>query len=90
MLADRLHDRKFCTQAFAVDRLDGGYRGRIRPADWDRFFARYTQLLVHHAQLARAAGGVELFVVGTELDSAASGPAGRGELWTSLVRAKIK
>lgn len=65
-----------------VDVLDGSFRGLIRPADNDAWFASYTRMVVHYATLAQAAG-VTTFVVGDEL----TGVQGDRERWAAVIAA---
>lgn len=67
-----------------VDVLDGSFRGLIRPTDYDTWFAAYTGMLVHYAQLAQSVGA-PLFVIGDEL----TGVQGDRDRWPPLI-AKIR
>jgi GTA TIM-barrel-like domain len=49
-----------------VDARAGGWRGRFRPADADRWFAGYRAMVDHYAALAQSLG-VEALQIGTEL-----------------------
>jgi hypothetical protein len=58
-------------------------RGDTQPDDWETWYANYTTFILHYAELAEQ-NGVEIFVVGTEIDPAAMeghpyGPAGGGQ-----------
>ncbi len=47
---------------------DGKWRGKIQPPSWDAWFAQYRKFIRRFAALAEA-GGVEMFIVGSELVS---------------------
>lgn len=64
------------------------WRGEIRfetEAEWQRFFAGYTDFIVHQAELAEAAGA-HAFCVGTELDATAH----RQAEWRAVIAAVRK
>jgi hypothetical protein len=42
---------------------------RFNSEQWDKWFAAYTEMILHYAQLAEA-NGVEMFCIGTELNTA--------------------
>jgi hypothetical protein len=63
-----------------VDVRDGTFRGLIRPADYDTWFAAYTRMLVHYAEIAQEASA-PLFVIGDEL----TGVQGDRERWPPLI-----
>jgi hypothetical protein len=44
------------------------WRGSMKPADWDKWFTSYTNLMLYYAQLAQE-NQVEVLVVGSELVS---------------------
>jgi hypothetical protein len=67
-----------------VDVMDGTWRGAIRPADDEAWFASYTAFIVRYARLAQA-GGVEMFCVGTEL--ATMSDARQAARWASVIAA---
>ncbi len=67
-----------------VDVKDGTFRGLIRPADYDTWFAAYTAMLLHYAQLAQAVGA-PLLVIGDEL----TGVQGDRDRWPPLI-AKVR
>lgn len=65
-----------------LDRLaDGEWRGTLRPTDWRAWWDSYRTFLLHHAQIAEAAGA-EIFSVGSELGSTEHD---RAE-WSRLIR----
>jgi hypothetical protein len=51
-----------------VDVVDGTWRGAIDPVDKDGWFASYRDFITHYAEIAQNSG-VELFCIGTELES---------------------
>jgi len=51
-----------------IDLFDGHWRGEIEPRDVKAWFDSYRAFIVHYAELAQA-GDVEMFCVGTELNS---------------------
>jgi hypothetical protein len=63
-----------------LDRSTGTFRGRYVPADPRSFFANYTTILDHYADIAQA-NGVTLFFVGSENDSIARFTAS----WKALI-----
>jgi hypothetical protein len=63
-----------------VDLEDGRWRGSIAPDDPARWFESYQQFLLPWADLAQA-GGVETFVVGTEL----AGTLAHAEAWGQVI-----
>lgn len=65
-----------------VDVADGTFRGLIRPADYDVWFASYQAMLLHYAAIAQAAGA-PLFVIGDEL----TGVQGDTVRWPPLIAA---
>ncbi len=67
-----------------VDVRDGSFRGLIRPADYDAWFAAYSVMLLHYAAIAQEVGA-PLFVVGDEL----TGVQGDRERWPPLI-AKVR
>ncbi|WP_354698401.1 hypothetical protein DSM112329_04076 [Paraconexibacter sp. AEG42_29] len=65
-----------------VDVADGTFRGLIRPADYDVWFAAYREMLLRYARIAQTAGA-ELFVIGDEL----TGVQGDTVRWPPLIAA---
>lgn len=63
-----------------VDVTGGTDRGKISPADLDRWFASYRAFITRYAALA-AELGVEQFAVGTEL----SGVSGERDRWLAII-----
>lgn len=63
-----------------VDVADGTFRGFIRPADYDAWFASYRRMLLRYAQIAQDAGA-SLLVIGDEL----TGVQGDRERWPPLI-----
>lgn len=63
-----------------VDVADGSFRGDIAPADRAAWFASYTTMVDHYADLA-AQGGAEMMVIGTELTSMSTDDAA----WRALI-----
>ena len=47
---------------------EGEWRGKIAPTNWDDWWTRYTQFILHYAHLA-AQTKTEVFIVGSELIS---------------------
>jgi hypothetical protein len=64
-----------------LDRLDGGWRGRIAPSSIRRWFKSYGQFILEFARIAQA-HHVDAFAVGSEMVSL-SGQSGR---WRRLVK----
>jgi hypothetical protein len=62
------------------ERPPGGWRGTLRPDDWDAWWASYANFTLHYARLAERSG-VSLFSVGSELLSTEA-QAGR---WRALI-----
>ena len=67
-----------------VDVLDGTWRGAIRPADAEAWFASYTAFIVHYARLAQQSG-VEMLCIGTEL--ATMTDARHAARWAAVIAA---
>lgn len=63
-----------------VDVLDGTFRGDIQPSDRTAWFESYERFISRYADLA-AAGGAEMYSVGTELESLST----ETESWYSLI-----
>ncbi len=63
-----------------VDVRDGTFRGEVAPADRERWFASYGELVDRYAELAERAGAAQ-FVIGTELTSM----SGEGDAWRELI-----
>jgi hypothetical protein len=61
---------------------DKDWRGTLRPADWEKWFKNYREMLLHFAWIAEQ-NKVDVLSVGSELVSAEKE---RGE-WTKLIRA---
>jgi hypothetical protein len=57
-----------------VDLWDGMWRANINPGDRDAWYAKYTDMIVHYAQIAKD-NGVEQLCIGTELIGVASSNA---------------
>jgi hypothetical protein len=55
-----------------VDVMDDTWRGVIDPVDEEAWFASYTSFITHYAEIAQD-NGVELFCIGTELESLVTG-----------------
>jgi hypothetical protein len=66
------------------DPRGGAWRGKIRPPSWDAWFDQYEAFIIHFARLAQR-GGVEVFLVGTELISTEK----HTERWRRLI-AKVR
>jgi glycosyl hydrolase family 113 len=67
------------------DRANGQWEGKIamtNEADWQRWFARYEEFIVHYAELAEALG-LEGLCVGAELE----GTSARTEDWRRVIAA---
>ena len=60
---------------------DGSWRGKIQPPSWAAWFSQYRKFILHYAALAER-GGVELFLVGSELISTEK----LTEEWKGLIR----
>ena len=68
-----------------IDQSDGSWRGEIgcvRDSDWENWFKKYTEYIMHYVDIADAEG-VEMFCVGTELSSAA---ASKGFMWVEMIK----
>src|SRR3989344_3293950 len=50
----------------------GSSRGNLKPTSWDKWFESYKRFITHYAKIAEEEN-VDLFVVGTELDTSAMG-----------------
>jgi hypothetical protein len=64
-----------------VDSEDGAWRGEFRPADQAAWFADFTSMTLHYADLAEQAGA-DLFCLGTDLDFSAVASATE---WHTLI-----
>ena len=64
-----------------VDSDDGVWRGEFRPADPAAWFADYTSMTRHYADVAESAGA-DLFCLGTDLGFAETAPAAD---WQALI-----
>jgi len=49
--------------------IGGSSRGSLSPNNWDIWFESYTDFIIHYANIAEETG-VDLLVIGTELDTA--------------------
>ncbi|HEY3244879.1 MAG TPA: hypothetical protein VGM03_16180 [Phycisphaerae bacterium] len=58
----------FMPKILLKDTRGGHWRGQIAPVSWDGWFTQYRRFMVERAKLA-AAGGVEVFSIGSELIS---------------------
>jgi hypothetical protein len=68
-----------------LDTSDGSWRGEIgclKDPDWDQWFAKYTDFLMHYVDMANAEN-VEMICVGTELSTTA---AVKGYMWRELIK----
>lgn len=63
-----------------LSRPHGKWRGKIQPTSWDAWFAEYRTFVLRFARLAEA-GGVELFIIGSELVSTEQ----HTERWQALI-----
>uniref|UniRef100_A0AAU1ZYV9 Uncharacterized protein n=1 Tax=Streptomyces sp. NBC_00093 TaxID=2975649 RepID=A0AAU1ZYV9_9ACTN len=63
----------------SLDVANGGWRGKIEPADRDAWFASYEKFLTPYLKAAHGAGATT-FVIGTELNSMEGDPR-----WEALV-----
>jgi len=68
-----------------VDRMDGGFRGNIAPSDPAKWFASYEDFITNYAKIAEAEG-VEMFCIGTELDSMSTVQAYSNN-WVTIIQA---
>ena len=59
---------------------EGEWRGKIAPKDWSRWWKKYTEYVLHYAQLCQASD-VEAFMVGSELLSTES----QTKRWRTLI-----
>ncbi|MGC9530377.1 MAG: glycoside hydrolase family 113 [Candidatus Bipolaricaulaceae bacterium] len=59
---------------------DGTWEGAIQPADVDRWFAHWREILLHYAELAEGAG-VEVLLLGSELATL----RGHVDRWNELI-----
>ncbi len=71
-----------------IDCMDGIWRANIgthftTEEQWSDWFSNYTSFLLHFTSLAKQAGGVDFFNVGTELD----GTHGREAQWRAVISA---
>ncbi|MGD2279301.1 MAG: hypothetical protein PVH45_04305, partial [Candidatus Omnitrophota bacterium] len=67
-----------------LDTSDGSWRGEIgclRDPDWDEWFKKYTDFLMHYVEIANKEK-VEMICIGTELSTAATV---KGFLWRDLI-----
>lgn len=62
-------------------RARGEWRGRLKPDDWDAWWASYERFVLHYAQLAERAG-IAMLAVGSELATAER----HVERWRALIR----
>ena len=68
-----------------LDTSDGSWRGEIgclRDPDWDQWFAKYTDFLMHYVDIANKEN-VEMICIGTELSTTASV---KGYMWRDLIK----
>ena len=68
-----------------IDKTDGSWRGEIGctlEADWDKWFVKYTNFILHYVEIANKEG-VEMMCIGTELSSSATA---KGYLWNDLIK----
>ncbi len=80
--AHELGLRVFLVPIVQLEKIGPGqWRGTLRPADWERWFASYETFILHYARLA-ASEGVELFSMGSELAST----EGFRREWTNLIQ----
>jgi hypothetical protein len=59
----------------------GEWRGKINPTDWNDWWEDYYSFILHYARVAQA-GGVDVFIVGSELVSTES----QSDKWRALIR----
>ena len=77
-----------------VDPIDfgmkgGSSRGALSPNNWDSWFESYHEFIIHYAKLAEETG-VEMLVIGTELDTATipgnpEGPTDVTNRWRGII-----
>lgn len=60
---------------------NGKWRGKIQPTSWGAWFSWYRKFILHFARLAET-GGVEMFIVGSELVSSEK----HTEHWRKIIR----
>lgn len=68
-----------------LDKSDGSWRGEIgclREADWDKWFKKYTDYIMHYVRIA-SEEGVEMFCIGTELSNTATA---KGYMWEDMIK----
>ena len=65
--------------------VEGSNRGSLRPTDWDEWFKNYEKFILHYAKLAQEEN-VDMFVVGTELDTATIEAPNAEERWREIIR----
>lgn len=69
-IARRAHARGLAIQVLPIIQLErlgvDEWRGTLRSADWDAWWHSYRMFVLHHADVAEAAGA-EMFSVGSEL-----------------------
>ncbi len=73
-----------------VDTIDFGMkknscRGCLRPKDWDKWFENYEKFILHYASLAEDEN-VDLFVIGTELDTSITQPKNSEKKWRNIIK----
>jgi hypothetical protein len=71
----------FMPKILLIDPQDGRWRGQIQPPNWRYWFSEYQSFIVDLARVAQR-GGVELFIVGSELVSSET----QTEHWQALIR----
>ncbi|MFC1548855.1 hypothetical protein ACFL5E_02740 [Candidatus Omnitrophota bacterium] len=68
-----------------LDTSDGSWRGEIgcmRESEWDEWFDKYTEYILHYAKIAEKEKA-EMLCVGTELSTTATA---KGYMWEDLIR----
>ncbi|MGB2601608.1 MAG: hypothetical protein WBD00_00635 [Candidatus Omnitrophota bacterium] len=68
-----------------LDTSDGSWRGEIgcmRESEWDEWFRKYTEYIMHYAKIAEGEK-VEMLCVGTELSTTATA---KGYMWEDLIQ----
>jgi hypothetical protein len=68
-----------------LDQSDGSWRGEIgclREEEWEKWFAKYTEYVMHYVDIAKKEN-VEAFCVGTELSTTATV---KGFMWKDLIK----
>ncbi len=64
---------------------EGESRGSFNPSDWSKWFEDYEKFILHYAELSEVEK-VDLFVIGTELDTVIREMPNAREKWVGLIK----